>query len=87
MLLYVLTQGPSTDDVGAAAGQLRQFGIKTFSVGLGAKASPKDLSLMAFSSSMIFKSSGNGMVNTMANIQSGSSSSMCLLWLNLKSFL
>ena len=75
MMMYVLTQGPSADSVATSASQLRQFGIKTFAVGVGPKASPKDLSTMAFSSSMIFKSSMNGMVNTMGNIQAGSSSS------------
>lgn len=52
-ILFVLTGGPSSDDVSAAALQLRHFGVLSFAIGMK-NAELDELQKIAFSSKFLF---------------------------------
>ena len=69
-ILFVLAQSASSDDTTGPAVQLRKDGIKVISFGIGDKVDAKQLTLMAYSSSMMVIAKKEGLVTSLTASQS-----------------
>ncbi|XP_047146738.1 uncharacterized protein LOC100200905 isoform X2 [Hydra vulgaris] len=72
-IVYIITAGPSADDVIAPSKAFRMYGIIAFACSLNGRTPMSELSSMSFTSSTVFSSPFDGLINLVISMTTAAS--------------